>query len=123
MKDPYSPINFGKQCGSTGALSSHVALLKSSVTAVIIIPDRPMQDVMEAATEAEADPHTPRTPTTEDLEYDLAGTRQTSDYQGSPALGPLPGGGVQDPSCRDSFSSQVQVSADSSLLYNVTLTR
>ena len=43
--------------------------------------------MIEAAKEAEADPQTPRTPTTEDLEYDLAGTpNQYSDYQGSPSL-------------------------------------
>ena len=70
---------------------------------------------MEAATEAEADPQTPRTPTTEDLEYDLAGTpRQTSDYQGSPGLPPLHEGVGQHQSRRDSFTSQVQVSAVSS---------
>lgn len=71
---------------------------------------------MEAATEAEADPQTPRTPTTEDMEYDLAGTpRQTSDYQGSPALPPLHEGLGQDQSRRDPFTSQVQVSVVSSL--------
>ncbi|DBA85094.1 TPA: hypothetical protein ACH3X2_005818 [Trebouxia sp. C0005] len=49
------------------------------------------QDVMEAATEAEGGPQTPRTPTTEDLEYDIVGTpRQTSDYQGSPSLPTIP---------------------------------
>ena len=64
---------------------------------------------MEAATEAEADPHTPRTPTTEDLEYDLAGTpRHTSDYQGTPNLGPL--GTSRHPSRDSSIGSQVQVS-------------
>ena len=53
-----------------------------------------LQDVLEAATEAEADPQTPRTPTTEDLEYDLAGTpRQTSDFQGPHSLTPLPEAG------------------------------
>lgn len=71
-----------------------------------------LQDVLEAATEAEGDPQTPRTPTTEDLEYDLAATpRQTSDYQGAPGLGPLPEQGTpQHHSRASSIGSQVQVS-------------
>lgn len=70
-----------------------------------------MQDVMEAATEAEGGPQTPRTPTTEDLEYDIVGTpRQTSDYQGSPSLPTIP----QQPPPRNlsrnsSLGSQAQV--------------
>lgn len=68
--------------------------------------------MLEAATEAEAEPHTPRTPTTEDLEYELAATpRQTSDYQGAPGLGPLPEEATPQHLGRDSFiGSQVQVS-------------
>ncbi len=70
-----------------------------------------MQDVLEAATEAEGGPQTPRTPTTEDLEYDIVGTpRQTSDYQGSPNLPTIP----QEPPPRNlsrnsSLGSQAQV--------------
>ena len=68
--------------------------------------------MLEAATEAEAEPHTPRTPTIEDLEYDLADTpRQTSDYQGTPGLGPLPEEATPPHLSRDSsVGSQVQVS-------------
>ncbi|DBA94847.1 hypothetical protein WJX77_009545 [Trebouxia sp. C0004] len=68
------------------------------------------QDVLEAATEAEGGPQTPRTPTTEDLEYDMVGTpRQTSDYQGSPSLPTIP----QEPPPRNlsrisSLGSQAQ---------------
>lgn len=69
---------------------------------------------MEAATEAEGDPQTPRTPTTEDREYDLAATpRQTSDYQGGPGLGPLPEEGIRQHLSRaSSIGSQVQVSIE-----------
>ncbi|KAL0049997.1 hypothetical protein WJX82_002413 [Trebouxia sp. C0006] len=69
------------------------------------------QDVLETATEAEGGPQTPRTPTTEDLEYDMMGTpRQTSDYQGSPSLPTIP----QEPPPRNlsrnsSLGSQAQV--------------
>lgn len=69
------------------------------------------QDVLEAATEAEGGPQTPRTPTTEDLEYDMAGTpRQTSDYQGSPSLPPIPQDAPLQQLSRDSsLGSQAQV--------------
>jgi len=71
-----------------------------------------MQDVLEAATDAEGGPQTPRTPTTEDLEYDLAGTpRQTSDYQGSPSLAPIPQEApLHHLSRNSSFGSQAPVS-------------
>ncbi len=77
-----------------------------------------MQDVLEAAKEAEGGPQTPRTPTTEDLEYDMVGTpQQTSDYQGSPSLPTIP----QEPPPRNlsrnsSLGSQAQVGIISSCL-------
>ena len=81
-----------------------------------------LQDVLEAATEAEAEPHTPRTPTTEDLEYDLAATpRQTSDYQGPPGLSPLPEEATPHHLSRDSsFGTQVQVSIELRLTCNIS---
>lgn len=70
--------------------------------------------MLEAATEAEGDPQTPRNPTTEDLEYDLAATpRQTSDYQGAPGLGSLLEEGTpQHLSRASSIGSQAQVSIE-----------
>ena len=76
-----------------------------------------LQDVLEAATEAEADPQTPRTPTTEDLEYDLAGTpRQTSDFQGAPNLEAEP---KQHLSRNSSIGSQVQAGINPLLVNDV----
>lgn len=80
-----------------------------------------LQDVLEAATEAEAEPQTPRTPTTEDLEYDLAGTpRQTSDFQGPHSLTPLPEAGPpQHLSRNSSIGSQVQAGISPLLVNNL----